>query len=229
MPRSSRCSAPIWLTKNPTANRVRSYLEDVINWAIAEGHRADESNPAEIKRLQFSLPVGIHKVRHFPSLPYSEAPHFLAELRKLQAVKSKALQFIMLTAVRVADICGGGKDHAVPMLWQHVDLPGQLWTIPDTKMGKPHVVPLSERAIALLAAMQNLRDPGDSEFVFPGSKRGTAISDATLRYLLQDMGYAGIATTHGCRSPSGRGASETTTYEKDVIEACSRACARRTG
>ena len=59
----------------------------------------------------------------------------------------------MRTAVRVADICGGGKNHSVPMLWKHVDLEGHLWTIPDTKMGKPHVVPLSDPAILLLAGM----------------------------------------------------------------------------
>ena len=88
--------SPIWVTKNPTAGRIRQYLEDTIDWAIAEGHRADETNPAEIKRLQFSLPVGIHKVRHFPSLPYNEAPRFLAELREREGVKAKALEFVML-------------------------------------------------------------------------------------------------------------------------------------
>ena len=65
---------PIWTDKRPTANRIRKHLEDTINWAIAEGHRTDESNPAEVKRLQFSLSFAERKVRHYPSLPYSEAP-----------------------------------------------------------------------------------------------------------------------------------------------------------
>ena len=81
--------APIWLIKNPTAGRVRSYLEAMIDWAIAEGHRTDESNPAEIKRLKFFLPVGVRKVRHFPSLPHSEAPSFLADLRDRKGVKAQ--------------------------------------------------------------------------------------------------------------------------------------------
>ena len=211
--------SPIWITKNPTAGRTRQYLEDTIDWAIAEGHRADETNPAEIKRLRFSLPVGIHKARHFPSLPYDQAPRFLAELREREGIKARALEFVMLTAVRVADICGGGKQHAVPMLWRHVDMSGQLWTIPDTKMGKPHVVPLSDPAMMLLAGMQRLSDPS-TDFVFPGAKRGTVTSDATLRYLLKDMGYAGIATTHGMRACFRTWASETTGYDKDVIESC---------
>ena len=56
-------------------------MEDVINWAIHEGIRADEINPWEIKRLQFALPLGIHKVTSHPSLPFEQAPAFLAELR----------------------------------------------------------------------------------------------------------------------------------------------------
>ena len=63
--------------------------------------------------------------------------------------------------------------------------------------------------MTLLAAMQRFRDP-TTDFVFPGAKRGTVISDATLRYLLQDMGYAGIATTHGMRATFRTWASETT-------------------
>ena len=39
-------------------------------------------------------------------------------------------------------------------------------------------------------------------------------------YLLQDMGYAGIATTHGMRATFRTWASETTDYDKDVIESC---------
>ena len=57
--------APIWTEKNPTAGRVRQYMEDATDWAIHEGIRADESNPWEVKRLRFALPLGIHKDR-FP-------------------------------------------------------------------------------------------------------------------------------------------------------------------
>ena len=80
-------------------------------------------------------------------------------------------------------------------------------------------MPLSDQAILLLAGMRRFRDPS-TDYVFPGSKRGTVISDATLRYLLQDMGYAGIATTHGMRATFRTWASETTGYDKDVIESC---------
>ena len=210
---------PIWTGMRPTANRIRKHLEDTINWAIAEGVRKDESNPAEVKRLEFSLSFKKRDVKHYPSLPYDQAPDFLTNLRSEKGVKAKALEFVMLTAVRIADICGGGKDHSVPMQWSHVDMSGQFWTIPDTKMGKPHVVPLSDPAVLLLAEMRRFRDP-KTDFVFPGSKRGTVINASTLRYLLQDMGYAGIATTHGMRATFNTWALETTGYEEKIIDSC---------
>lgn len=107
----------------------------------------------------------------------------------------------------------------MPMLWSHVDMPGRTWTIPDTKMGRPHVVPLNNQAMMLLGEMQAARDP-TTDFVFPGAKRGTVINAATLRVLLQDMGLAGVATTHGFRATFRTWASETTAFDKDVIETC---------
>lgn len=125
----------------------------------------------------------------------------------------------MLSAVRIADICGGGKEKTVPMAWAHVDMAKALWTVPATKMhDKPHVVPLSDAAISLLAAMRARRDP-ESDFVFPGHKAGCVVDDTSVRKLVKDMGYSGIATVHGFRATFRTWASETTDYAKDVIEA----------
>ena len=211
---------PIWTTKNPTAGRVRQYLEDVTNWAIHEGLRADETNPWETKRTQWALPLGIHKVTGHPSLSFEQAPAFLAELRRERGVKAMAMQFVMFTAARIADLCsGGGKEHSVPMLWSHLDLPGQIWRVPDTKMSKAHTVPLSEPAMRLLGEMQKFRDP-ESDYVFPGSKAGSVLNAATPRHMLKAMGYGGEITTHGMRSCFRTWASETTNFEKDVVESC---------
>lgn len=74
---------PIWHAKNPTAQRIRSWLERIIDWAINEGHRKDESNPAEVKRLKHAFKFDTHVRRHHPALPYTDAPKFLAELRQM--------------------------------------------------------------------------------------------------------------------------------------------------
>jgi integrase len=210
---------PIWTAKNPTAGRVRQYLEDATNWAIHEGVRLDESNPFEVKRLRFALPFGIHEATSHPALSFEQAPAFLAELRAQESVKAKAMQLVMLTATRIADLCGGGKAHSVPMLWSHVDLPNALWTIPDTKMGRPHSVPLSKPALRLLGEMRRFKDP-ESDFVFPGANAGTVLNPATLRHMLKAMGHGGEVTTHGMRACFKTWAAESTNFEKDVIEAC---------
>lgn len=208
---------PIWHKKHPTAKRVRQYLEETLNWAIARKVRKEESNPAEMKKLKWSLPEGVHKSRHHASLPYSKAPAFFEALRREEGIKARALEFITLTAVRVADVTGGGKAHSEPMKWSHVDMTGRVWNIPDTKMGKPLTVPLSDAAMRLLDAMRRQKDP-ESDIVFRGAKRGTALNDATLRHLLREMGYAGTATTHGMRATFKTWAAECTAYPKDVVE-----------
>jgi integrase len=210
-----RALAPIWVVKHPTAERVRADLQDVIDWAIAEGHRADESNPAEARRLKHSLPAGLRKVQHFASLSYSEAPRFLAELRRQDGIAARALELILLTAVRVGDVCGGGRDLAMPMRWADVVLANRAWIIPVTKTGKSLTVPLSDPVVKLLGEMRPFRDP-DTDFVFPGRWGGSVVNAATLRRVLDDMGYD--VTVHGLRGTFKTWASETTAFPRDVVE-----------
>jgi cytochrome P450 len=54
-------------------------------------------------------------------------------LREQQGIAARALEFLILTAVRTGDIIGNDRDDASPMRWQHVDLKTQIWTIPKTK------------------------------------------------------------------------------------------------
>ena len=49
---------------------------------------------------KFALPLGIHEVTSHPSLPFEQAPPFLAELRQQEGVKARAMELVMLTAVR---------------------------------------------------------------------------------------------------------------------------------
>ena len=81
---------PIWTAKNPTADRTRQYLEGAVNWAIQTKNRTAEFNPFEVKRLEFLLPFGIHKVASHPSLPFERAPAFLAELRAIESEASRS-------------------------------------------------------------------------------------------------------------------------------------------
>jgi hypothetical protein len=63
---------PVWLIKNETARRTRTYIEQVLNLAIAKGIRTGE-NPARWKGnldLSLAAPNKITRVEHYASLPY---------------------------------------------------------------------------------------------------------------------------------------------------------------
>ena len=72
-------------------------------------------------------------------------PDFVARLRRKQAITARALEFLILTAARSVEVTG--------MLWSEVDLRNRVWTIPGLRMksGREHRVPLSDRAMTILA------------------------------------------------------------------------------
>ena len=101
----------------------------------------DVPNPARWKGHLDELLAAksaISKVAHFAALPYGELPVFMAQLRKEQGPGARALEFLILCAVRTGDVIGSS-----PMLWSHLDLDARLWTISQTKNGSEHKVRLA--------------------------------------------------------------------------------------
>ena len=95
----------------------------------------------------------------------------------------RLLHFLLLTLARLGE--------ATAACWRDVDLERGLWTIPDTKSGEPHQVPLSRQALALLAAIRPT-DADPSALVFPTST-GAALSnrDRETKRLHKLSGTAG--------------------------------------
>jgi integrase len=71
-------------------------------------------------------PSSVHKVEHFTAIPYSETAGFLTELRKREAVSARALEFLILTAIRL--------NEAIGARWEEISLADKLWTIPAERM-----------------------------------------------------------------------------------------------
>src|ERR1051326_1680658 len=156
---------PIWTEKPETASRVRGRIEAVLDWATARGYREGE-NPARWRgHLQNLLAPRskVRRVEHYAALPYPKIAGFMTELRQQEGVAARALEFAILTAARTGEVIG--------MRWSEIDLAGRLWTVPGGRMkaGREHRVPLSERAVEIIAEMKEQRLDG-REFVFPGSK-----------------------------------------------------------
>jgi integrase len=202
---------PIWLTKTETAGRVRSRIENILDWATARGHRQGD-NPARWRgHLENLLPAPrkVRKVEHHPALPYAEIGAFMADLRRADGVPARALEFAILTATRTDEVLGAK--------WGELDLAERIWTIPAGRhkagktTGKEHRVPLSDAAMAIIDAMAAIRV---DEHVFPG--RNGALGPQAMRRVLDGLN-AGISV-HGFRSTFRDWAGETTAHPRDVIE-----------
>lgn len=205
-----KCLEPIWTSKPDTAIRVRGRIEKVLDWAAAYKHRTGD-NPARWRgHLDKLLPSQskTKRVRHHPALPWSELPTLMAELRARDDVSSRALEFTILTAGRTNEVIGA----RLP----EIDFKGKLWTIPGERMkgGRPHIVPLSDRAVAILEA---LPQEAGSDFLFAGARQGRPLSDMAMLELLRGLrpGF----TVHGFRSTFRDWAGDRTNFPREVIEA----------
>ncbi|MGV7241545.1 tyrosine-type recombinase/integrase [Caballeronia sp. M23-90] len=201
---------PIWTTKNETASRVRGRIEKVLAWAATRGLRSSE-NPARWKGHLDTLlakPSAVQGDEHHASIPYAEIAGFIESLRAMDGVAAKALEFCVYTAARTNEIIGAQ--------WAEIDLEAKLWTVPAErmKMKKEHRVPLSGRAVAILKAMEKVRQ---DDFVFPGLKKDNGLSNMSLLAVLKRMERADL-TVHGFRSTFRTWAAETTNFPRELAE-----------
>jgi integrase len=183
---------PIWNTKIETAARLRGRIEIVLGWATTLGYR-DGLNPARWKgHLELALPSKsrTRRVEHHKSIPHKEIASFVEILRQQEGIGALALEFTLLTAARTNEVLGA--------TWREIDLEKNEWRIAGSRMKarKPHRVPLSEPALAVIRKMLELKR---SEFIFPGQKDKMPLSNMSMLKVRDRMGRSDI-TVHGCRS-----------------------------
>jgi len=220
-----RVLEPIWTDKTETATRVRQRIEAVLDWAKVSGYREGDNPAAWRGNLEALLPRPrkVRKIEHWPALPFVQVGDFMRSLRERDGLGARALEFIILTVARSREIRYS--------VWTEIDLQAALWTIPADRMkaGKPHSVPLSPPAVALLKSLARDRDDA---FVFPGA-RGMPISDATITAAIKRMhkderkaGRLGWVdpssgrriTAHGFRSAFKDWARSCTRYADEISE-----------
>jgi integrase len=189
---------PIWRSKTETATRVRGRIESVLDWAKVRGYR-DGENPARWRgHLDKLLPQRskVAKVKHHPALPYAEIGAFM---RERPGIAPKALEYIILTAVRVSE--------AVNAIWAEINPHEKIWTVPGKRMksGREHRVPLSTDAVAVLEAMKAFRQSESaSELIFPGwkkrreGKQSGALTGAACLTLLDDTRSTSLLASALC-------------------------------
>jgi integrase len=172
------------------AHRVGQRCVAIFDYAIAK--HLCEFNPAMgrtrmLKKLE---------TKHRPGLKVDQLPEYLKKLDNYSGGKKVqlAMKLLLLTFVRPGELRGGR--------WTEIDVEKAEWKIPAErmKMKRPHVVPLSRQALAIIKELRAIT--GNRELMFPGERNPKQeISDVTLLKALQIMGYVGERkiVPHGMR------------------------------
>src|SRR6516162_10096914 len=187
-----------------TARRVKNRLALILDWA-AERDLRERENPAKRNLLPKRKN---HQVVNLPGLPYTALPSLMPELRQRPEMSARAFEFEILTAARPGEVLGAR--------WGEINLAEAAWVVPGERMksGRPHRVPLSGRAVELLANL-----PREGEYVFPGHRTGGRMYTNALTLLLRRMGHPGLSAHATARASFKTWGYERTNFPRELIEA----------
>jgi integrase len=203
---------PIWNTKTETASRVRGRVEKVLDRAKVLGLRTGENPARWTGHLDQLLPkkTQVAPVEHHEALPYADLSRFMTELRQMDSISARALEYTILTAARTGDTIGA--------LRSEIDRNDGLWTVPAGRLKgrkgarmRDHVVPLSDRALEIIDGLHE----GPSEYLFANDD-GLPLSNMAMLECLR--GLRPSLTVHGFRSCFKDWASEHTSYANELSE-----------
>jgi integrase len=202
----------LWFVKTETAKRLLGRIKTVLDFATVNEYRTG-NNPAQwtgYLDTQLPSPRKLQKVEHHPAVPYALIGDFMSKLRQNESISAKALEFLILTAVRSGSVRMAE--------WSEFDLDRKLWVIPPehTKARQEHRVPLQPQAIKLLESLPVM---AGTNIVFT-SPTGKALSDMALSQLMRGMRERGELTVeavpHGFRSTFRDWAAEQTAYPDEI-------------
>lgn len=192
-----------------SAHRILQNCGQVMRYAIATG-RAERNPVADLKG---ALPPSAE--RHHPAITDAKAVGAL-----LRAMDGYSGGLVAKSALRLAPLVfvrPGELRHAE---WAEIDLDNAEWNIPAAKMKMrlPHLVPLSEQAVAILRELHPLT--GRGQYVFPGGRSPRRpMSNNAINAALRRMGFdKDTMTGHGFRAMARTVLDETLGYRPDYIE-----------
>jgi integrase len=122
------------------ADRVRGHIAAFLGWCM-QRDLVEHNVAAKLRRP--------HKTKIRPrTLGDEELRAIWRAAETLGFPFGFATQVLMLTGQRRGEVCG--------MRWGDLDFRERLWTMSDSKSGRPHAVPLAERACAILMALPRI-------------------------------------------------------------------------
>lgn len=190
-----------------TAHRARSHAGRVFRYALATGRA--ERNPAEDLAGALEQP----RTKHFASLT---DPEQIGEL--LRALHSYQGSPVTQAALRLAPLLFVRPGELRAAKWADIDLDAGEWRYVTSKTKTPHIVPLSDQAVQVLAELQPLTRR--SEYVFPGVRSASRpMSENTINAALRNLGFDGTTIVgHGFRAMARTVLDEVLGFRPDYIE-----------
>ena len=186
--------------KYETARRLRSTCGMVFRYAIATGRA--ERDPSADLRGALTTPTVNHRAAILEPKGIGGAL-----LRAIDGFEGHAATAMALRLAPFVFVRPGELRHAE---WKEFDFDNAEWRIPaeKMKMRRPHRVPLSRQALAILKEREPVT--GHSRWLFPSVRSVMRpISENTLNAALRRLGYGSDEmTAHGFRSMAATRLSE---------------------
>ena len=190
-----------------TAHRMKQVMAQVFRYAAQRG--LCQYNPAA--DLRDILPS--QEEKHYPCIHPRDLPQLLQDMKAYTGdrLTNAAMQLLALTFVRTGELIGAQ--------WAEIDFDREEWHIPKErmKMRRPHVVPLSRQALAILKSLHEITGTKVHVFHSQRSRNIKHISNGAVLMALRRMGYQGKMTGHGYRALASTILNEKG-YPPDVIE-----------
>jgi integrase len=198
---------PLWYRSPTQGKRTLTAIRQVFDYTIAIGCRT-ANNPADWRIMKYRFPNAA-RVHHFTAMDYIQIPAFIKRLVQAQkvglALSPYVIEFLILTACRANEVAR--------MRWEEIDWEQKVWTVPAsrTKSAREHRVPLSNRALALLA-----RQPRKGDCVWTSRKGASIGAKALYLYVARYMKVP--VTIHGFRSSFRDWAGNETNFDRVTCE-----------
>ncbi len=192
-----------------SAHRIMQNCGQVMRYAIATG-RAKRNPVADLRGALASPPDN--------SFAAVTDPDELAPL--LRAMHGYSGTMVVRCALQMAPMVFLRPGELRQAEWSEFDMEAKTWTIPAArmKMRRPHLVPLSSQALAVLEEIRPLT--GRGRYVFPSARsRDRPMSENAVTAALRRMGYeTGTVTGHGFRATARTILDEVLGFRPDIIE-----------
>ncbi len=192
-----------------TAKKLRGAIGQVFRFAVATGRA--ESDPTGALKGALASPTVQHRAAIIEPKAFGGLLRAIAGYEGGPETRA-ALELLALTFVRPGELRAAE--------WAEFDLDAGVWAIPaeKMKMGRPHRVPLTPRAIAILRELHAIT--GGGKFLFPSIRSpARCMSENTINGALRRLGFEKDEMTgHGFRSAASSMLNESGLWNADAIE-----------